>query len=58
MFKNLKDIQIVSYVDYFPSTGQSQWYVYSYPYTLKYYNDITNHSLGELFKYVCEVLLF
>ncbi|CAF4098877.1 unnamed protein product [Rotaria sordida] len=32
--------------------------IYSYPYTLKYYHDITNHFPGGVFKYVRKVSLF
>jgi hypothetical protein len=50
--------QIISCVDYFPETEYSQCHIYSYPYKLTYYTDITNNFPGGLFQYVNEVSLF
>jgi len=55
---DLTDVQVVSYVDYFPWEGSGQCHFYSYPYTLRYYDNITNSFQGGLFKCVRNVSLF
>jgi hypothetical protein len=50
--------QIISYLDYFPKSKNGQCHFYSYPYTLDYYDGITNSFLGGLFKCVRKVELF
>jgi hypothetical protein len=57
-FKDFKDNQIISCVDYFPKKNKSRCHIYSYPYRLKHYNDITTNFPGGLFKCVREVSLF
>ena len=57
-FKDFKDNQIISCVDYFPKEKIGQCHIYSYPYKLKYYDNITNNFPGGLFKCVREVSLF
>jgi hypothetical protein len=57
-FKDFKDNQIISCVDYFPETEKGQCHVYSYPYQLRQYNNLTNNFPGGLFKCVREVSLF
>ncbi|CAF3965460.1 unnamed protein product, partial [Rotaria sp. Silwood2] len=57
-FKGLGDIQVISCVDYFPKQRTGQCHFYSYPYTLTYYNNITNNFTDGLFKFVREVSLF
>jgi hypothetical protein len=56
--KGLGDIQVISCVDYFPNERSGQCHFYSYPYTLTYYEYITNNFSGGLFKCVREVSLF
>jgi hypothetical protein len=56
-FKDFKDTQIISCVDYFSST-EGQCHVYSYPYTLEYYDKITNNFPDGLSKCVREVSLY
>ncbi|CAF2989699.1 unnamed protein product, partial [Rotaria sp. Silwood2] len=56
-FKDFKDNQIISCVDYYSKTKTSRCHIYSYPYKLKYYNDITNNFAGGLFKCVRKVSL-
>ncbi|CAF3385449.1 unnamed protein product [Rotaria socialis] len=50
--------KIISCVDYFPKKKTGRCHIYSHPYTMKYYHDITNNFPGGLFKCVCEVSLF
>ncbi|CAF3878103.1 unnamed protein product [Rotaria sp. Silwood1] len=57
-FNDYKDNQIISCVDYFPSRNSSQCHIYSYPYKLKHYDNITNNFSGGIFKCVREVSLF
>ncbi len=57
-FTNFKDKQIIYWTDYFPKRKQGDCRIYSYPYTLKYYNDVTNNFPGGIFKYVRKVSLF
>ncbi|CAF4114945.1 unnamed protein product [Rotaria sp. Silwood2] len=57
-FKDFKDNQIISYVDYFPKAGQGQCHIYSYPYKLKNYDKITNNFPGGLYKFVRDVSLY
>jgi hypothetical protein len=52
IFKNFTDSQIVSCVDYFQEEQFSYYHIYSYPYSLTYYDNITNNFPGGLFKYV------
>ncbi|CAF1548447.1 unnamed protein product, partial [Rotaria sordida] len=55
---NLTESEIISCVDYFTKENKAQCHIYSYPYTLTYYNDITNNFSGGLFKCVREISLF
>jgi hypothetical protein len=54
----LGDDQVISYVDYFPKNKGGQCHLYTYPYKLRYYHNITNSFLSGLFKYVREAPLF
>ena len=57
-FKHFKDNQIISCVDYFEKRQCSCCHIYSYPYRMEYYDNITNNFPGGLFKCVREVSLF
>jgi hypothetical protein len=57
-FRAFKDNQITSCVDYFPEIGNGECYIYSHPYKLKFYKNITNTFPGELFECVREISLF
>ncbi|CAF3386843.1 unnamed protein product [Rotaria sp. Silwood1] len=57
-FKDFQDNHIISCVDYFSEAERSQCHIYSYPYQLKYYDNITNNFPGGLFKCVCVISLF
>jgi len=59
-FRNFKNNQIISCVDYFPDANDfhCHFYSYVYPYTLTYYDNITNNFPGGLFKCVRKVSLF
>ena len=46
------------YIDYLPDDRIGQCHYYSYPYTLNYYDDITNKFPGGLFACVRRVSLF
>ena len=56
-FKNFKNNQIISCVDLFPEAREYHCHIYSYPYTLTYYNNITNNFPGGIFKCVRAVSL-
>jgi hypothetical protein len=49
-FLDFTDNQVISCVDYFPNINTGQCHIYSYPYTLYYYYNITNNFPGGLFK--------
>ena len=57
-FKNFKNNQIISCIDYFPKANEFHCHIYSYPYTSMYYDNITNNFRGGLFKCVREISLF
>ncbi|CAF3637389.1 unnamed protein product [Rotaria sp. Silwood1] len=57
-FRNFQNNQIISCVNYFSKADEFHCHIYSYPYTLAYYNDITNSFPGGLFKCIREVYLF
>ncbi|CAM4976832.1 unnamed protein product [Rotaria socialis] len=50
--------EIISYVDYFPEAEQGQCHIFSYPFLMEHYPDITNNFPGGLFQYVRVVSLF
>ena len=54
-FKDFKDNQVSSYIDYFKKEKYILCHMYSYPDKLKYYYTITNHFPGGLFKHVRRV---
>ncbi|CAF1534636.1 unnamed protein product, partial [Rotaria sp. Silwood1] len=56
--KNLTSNKIISCVDYFSEAGKGECLIYSSPYTLKEYNNITNNFQGGLFECVREISLF
>ncbi|CAF3334282.1 unnamed protein product [Rotaria sp. Silwood2] len=57
-FKNFKQNEIISCVDYFPKAKKCQCHIYSHPYKLKHYYNITNNFPGGIFEYVREISLF
>lgn len=57
-FKNFPDYEVISSVDYFPHDRCGQCHIYSYPYTLTHYDNISNHFSGGLFNCVQIVTLF
>jgi hypothetical protein len=57
-FRNFKNNQTISCVNYFPEANECHCHIYSYPYTLTYYNNITNNFPGGLFKCVRKVSLY
>jgi len=57
-FINFTNNKVITCVDYFPRIGIGECHMYSYPYTMIHYRNITNNFPGGLFKYVREVSLF
>ncbi|CAF4418073.1 unnamed protein product, partial [Rotaria sp. Silwood2] len=57
-FKDFENKQIISSVDYFQQNKYSQCHIYSYPYQLKDYDNITNNFPGGIFTLVRRVSLF
>jgi hypothetical protein len=57
-FRNFKDKQIIYSADYFPKAKYGQCHIYSYPYKLNHYDNITNNFPCGIFKYVRKVSLF
>ncbi|CAF1445988.1 unnamed protein product [Rotaria sordida] len=57
-FTNFKDNQVISCVDYFPKSKYGQCHIYSCPYTLTDYENITNNFPGGLLNTVQEIDLF
>ncbi|CAF1499875.1 unnamed protein product [Rotaria sp. Silwood1] len=57
-FRDFKDNQIITCIDYFQEHKHSRYHIYSYPYQLRHYDDITNNFPGGLFKCVREVGLY
>jgi hypothetical protein len=58
IFKHCSDNQIISSIDYFPEKQFSYCHIYSYPYKLKYYLNISNNFPGGLFPFVVKVCLY
>ena len=56
--KNCSNDQIISYVDYFPNERKGQCHIYTYPHQMTFYDGISNHFPGGIFKYVQHVMLF
>lgn len=54
-FKNFSNQKVISCVDYFPEQNFSRCHYYSYPYTMKNYDKISNNFPGGLFKCVREI---
>ena len=57
-FKDFKDNQIISSVDYFSNNKKVQCHVYSYPYKRIKYKRISNNFPCKYFPYVREISLF
>ncbi|CAF2399966.1 unnamed protein product [Rotaria sp. Silwood2] len=57
-FTDFHYTKIISCVDYFVERKEGQCHIYSYPYSMVYYHDITNNFPGGLFKCVREVSLY
>ena len=57
-FTTCTNHQVISCFDYFPNSKKGQCHVYTYPYIMSYYENITNNFPGGIFKYVRTVELF
>ncbi|CAF4492051.1 unnamed protein product [Rotaria sp. Silwood2] len=57
-FRDFKDDQVISYVDYFQEESYSLCHIYLYPGQLKYYHTVTNNFPGGLFTCVREISLY
>ena len=55
---NSGDLQIISCVDYFPKDRSGNCHIYTCPYTLTHYDNITNNFPDEVFRCVRVVSLF
>jgi len=57
-FKNFSDNQIICCVNYFLEENEGECHIYTYPYTLTSYENITNNFTGGLFTCVSRVSLY
>ncbi|CAF2208551.1 unnamed protein product [Rotaria magnacalcarata] len=57
-FRDFKDDQVISYVDYFQEDPYSFCHIYLYPDQLKYYYNVTNNFPGGLFTCVRQISLY
>jgi hypothetical protein len=57
-FKDFENNQIITYVSYLPNNEKGRCHTYSYPFTIKRYENVPNNFPGEIFKCVREVSLF
>jgi len=57
-FRSFENYKVISCVDCFPKERYGQCHIYSYPYTLTSYDNITNNFLGGLFNNVQDITLF
>ncbi len=57
-FKDYQNYEIISCVDYFSEINLSLCHIYTCPYQLNTYHQITNNFPGGLFEYVQEISLF
>ncbi len=57
-FRSFEKYKVICCVDYFPKGEYGQCHIYSYPYTLTDYDNITNNFLGGLFNNVQVITLF
>ncbi|CAF4881718.1 unnamed protein product [Rotaria sp. Silwood1] len=57
-FRDFKDDQVISYVDYFQEEPYSLCHIYLYPGQLKYYYTVTNNFPGVLFTCVRKISLY
>ncbi|CAF2786092.1 unnamed protein product [Rotaria sp. Silwood2] len=57
-FRDFKDDQVISYIDYFQERQSSLCHIYLYPEQLKYYYTVTNKLSGGLLTCVREISLY
>jgi len=57
-FEYFSNNQIITCIDHFEEEAYSQCHIYSYPYKLKVYYNITNNFPGGLFNCVTDVSLY
>lgn len=57
-FTDFNNKEIIYWADYFPEKRKGYCHVYSNPYKLKYYENITNNFPGQIYKYVRRVSLY
>jgi hypothetical protein len=57
-FEHFSNLKIISCIDYFTEAEQGQCHIYSYPFTIRNYVNITNNFPGGLFTCVTQVSLF
>ncbi len=56
--RDFKNNHIISCVDYFSEARNGYCHIYSYPYKLEFYKNVTNNFPSRIFECVCEVSLF
>jgi hypothetical protein len=56
-FIEFPDNKIISCVNYLPESRIGRCQIYSYPYLMPFYGNLTNNFPGGLFRYVCSVSL-
>ncbi|CAF4127467.1 unnamed protein product [Rotaria sp. Silwood2] len=57
-FRDFQYTKIISRVDYFSEVREEQCHVYSYPFLMQHYEDISNNFPGRLYPYVRVVSLY
>ncbi|CAF3259377.1 unnamed protein product, partial [Rotaria sp. Silwood2] len=57
-FKDFPFRKIISCVDYIHNRKQAQYHIYSYPFLMKFYKQITNNFPGGFYPYVRQVSLY
>jgi hypothetical protein len=57
-FRHFQYTKIISRVDYFPEGNEGRCHIYSYPFPMKYYENITNNFPDGLYPYVRKVSLY
>jgi hypothetical protein len=57
-FKDFPNTKIITRLNYFLNKKEAQCHVYSYPFLMQHYEDITNHFPCGLYPYVRQVSLY
>ncbi|CAF1190686.1 unnamed protein product [Adineta steineri] len=57
-FVDLVNSEVISYVDHFVESKENHCHIYSYPFVMQYFDEISNNFPGGLFNYVRVISLF